>query len=115
MAIGGGQLQILGAGEAVWERARGAAPAKQSSTPKERTPRQARGRSASTLRHLLAAAEERLASVQIERDELAAALEAASDHTEMAEIGTRLTASESELAAAEEEWLELASEAEDQD
>jgi ATP-binding cassette subfamily F protein uup len=70
-------------------------------------------RSPSTLRHLLKETDKELAKLTRRRDELAAGLASAGgDHEALARVGTELAEVEAALAAAEERWLELASEAE---
>ncbi len=74
-----------------------------------------RGRSPSTLRHELRAAERRLAGMQEQHAEVSAALEAVAaggDHGELVRLADRLATLDPELAAAEEEWLAVAAEVE---
>jgi len=72
------------------------------------------GRSVSTIRHELRAAERRLTELTAVRDALVADLAAAgSDHVALAEVGGRLGEAEASVAEAEERWLELAAEAEE--
>ncbi len=86
--------------------------------PKPRAPRPQRasssGRSPSTLRHQLRAAERALAEVQQRHDECTEALAAVgSDHVRLADLGGVLADLEVERATAEEAWLELAAEVEE--
>lgn len=75
------------------------------SKPRRRTP--------STLRHLLRKAEKQVAQLQERQGKLEAELAAAADDpSELARIGNDLAQTQGELAAVEEEWLALASEAE---
>jgi ATP-binding cassette subfamily F protein uup len=86
----------------------------QSSRPSTR--RSSSGRSPSTLRHQLRAAERVLAEVQQRHDDCAgelAAAGAANDHVRLAELGAQLAALEVERDGAEEAWLELAAEVEE--
>ena len=72
------------------------------------------GRSVSTIRHELRAAERQVAALSAERDSLAAELGAAgADHVALAEVGQRLSTVEEALLEAEETWLRLATEAEE--
>jgi ATP-binding cassette subfamily F protein uup len=110
-------------GYAAWEAARRSARTSQrpagrsSSTPRPRTDRDTGGgskRSQSTLRFLMKEAEKSMRTLERRRDELAAELTTTSptDHRRIAEISTDLAAVEADLSQAEEQWLELASEAE---
>jgi ABC transport system ATP-binding/permease protein len=113
VAIVDGQVQMLGAGEAVWEYARTTATPKAATSGRPKPARSAAsGRSASTLRHLIAQVEKELSAAQAERDRLSEQLASTSDHVELAELGTKLSAAEAALAETEERWLELADEAE---
>jgi ATP-binding cassette subfamily F protein uup len=74
------------------------------------------GRSPSTIRHELKQAEKSLAASQRRHSQLSdelAELAASGDHVRMAELGTALASAAQEMDAAEERWLELASEAEE--
>ncbi len=72
------------------------------------------GRSVSTIRHELRAAERQVKALGVERDGLMAELGAAgADHVALAAVGQRLSAVEAVLAEAEETWLRLATEAEE--
>ncbi|MHB1137445.1 MAG: ABC transporter C-terminal domain-containing protein, partial [Microthrixaceae bacterium] len=76
----------------------------------------ASGRSPSTIRHELKAAEKALAATQRRHAELStrlAELGSSGDHVRMAELGTELADVAAEMDAAEERWLELATEAEE--
>ncbi len=70
------------------------------------------GPSPSTLRRRLAAAERDLTAATTRRDELAAAVQAATDHGELAHLTTELAAADAAVATAEERWLESAAETE---
>jgi hypothetical protein len=88
--------------------------AERDSAPAPATRRATSGRSPSTLRHHLRAAERALAEVQQRHDACAAAMaEQSSDHVRLAELGAELAELELERAAAEEAWLELAAEVEE--
>jgi ATP-binding cassette subfamily F protein uup len=79
-------------------------------------PRASSGRSPSTLRHQLRAAERALADVQEQHDRCSRELVeagAANDHVRLAELGARLTELGTARDAAEEAWLELAAEVEE--
>ena len=70
-------------------------------------------RSASTLRHLLREAEKDITRLTRRRERLTEDLvENATDHVALTRLGAELATVEGELAATEERWLELASEAE---
>ncbi|WCO65980.1 ABC-F family ATP-binding cassette domain-containing protein [Iamia majanohamensis] len=115
----------LPGGYAAWEegrrsgrtqgRAGSAAPRADRSAPAPRT----RGAAAPPSRRppghlhkLLKEAEGAVRRLERRRDELTGALAAGTaDHTAMAEMGRDLAATEAELAAAEDTWLELAEEA----
>jgi ATP-binding cassette subfamily F protein uup len=71
------------------------------------------GRSASTLRRLLAGVERELEALTRRQDEVAAALTAAgADHEALAEAGRAAAAVDAAVADAERRWLELAEESE---
>jgi ATP-binding cassette subfamily F protein uup len=104
-----------------WEtarRARSAGPRPSTGgagTSRATRPRRDRsGRSPSTLRFLMKESEKSMRALEKRRAELTADLAATppTDHRRMAELGTDLAKVEAELSAAEEEWLELATEAE---
>jgi len=72
-----------------------------------------KGRSHSTLRHLMKDAEKQIAKLSKRRDRLHGELvEAGTDHVELARIGTEEAAVSEELAEVEDRWMELAEEAE---
>ena len=74
------------------------------------------GRSPSTLRHQLREAERTVADLSERRDATAVELgsvDAAIEHRRLGELGEQLARLEQALAAAEEHWLELASEVEE--
>ncbi|MBK6857121.1 MAG: ABC-F family ATP-binding cassette domain-containing protein [Microthrixaceae bacterium] len=72
------------------------------------------GRSASTLRFLTKDVEKRMRTLEKQHQALAAEMASVdpSDHHGLADIGGRLAVVDGELAAAEDEWLALAEEAE---
>ena len=118
VAIGDSGLTVIPPGDSVWEHA-SSQPRRATAAPKgtraptqERIDGAAKRRSPSTLRHLLQRAEGDLERAQQARDGLAQELAGEHDHEALAELGIRLAAAEDELAAAEESWLTLASEAE---
>ncbi len=78
------------------------------------TPSRSGARSPSTLRRLLGQAERAVAQALSARDAVAARLAAASDHQELARLGHDLADAQAAVDAAEEAWLELATEAEGQ-
>jgi ATP-binding cassette subfamily F protein uup len=89
-----------------------------ASTANDRSARRERrapsGRSPSTLRHQLRAAERTLAEVQQRHDDCTTALAGAgSDHVRLSELSAQLAELEVERATAEEAWLELAAEVEE--
>jgi hypothetical protein len=70
------------------------------------------GRSPSTLRRLLGQAERALAEAQDRHDGLVAELAGAgTDHARLAALGEELVAAGNAMAVAEDRWLELATEA----
>ena len=74
----------------------------------------AKVRSPSTLRHRFRAVEREQATLQARHDELNAELVASSaDHVRLAELAVELQSVDAELSSIEEEWLELAAEAEE--
>ena len=75
-------------------------------------PKQAGGRSPSTVRRQLGQAERELAAASERRDAVAAEMANAVDHREMGAIGERLARAQEAVDAAEEAWLALADEAE---
>ncbi len=105
----GRKLADTGSGRAP---ARSAPERDRAGAPASRRPTS--GRSPSTLRHHLRAAERTLAEVQQRHDACAAAMaEQSGDHVRLAELGAELAELELERAAAEEAWLELAAEVEE--
>jgi ATP-binding cassette subfamily F protein uup len=94
----------------------GEAPAKERSNGSSRPSAPASsGRSPSTLRNLLKAAEKELAKVDRERatiEEQVAAAATASDHVELARLGALLSDVQARQAEIEERWLELGTELE---
>ncbi len=75
--------------------------------------RSSKGRSASTLGHLIRETEKAIAKLDRQRSTLQDDLAAAgADHVRLAEIGVTLAAVEAELAETEERWLELSEERE---
>ncbi|MEO7556867.1 MAG: ABC-F family ATP-binding cassette domain-containing protein [Acidimicrobiales bacterium] len=72
-------------------------------------PAAAAGRSESTVRHQLKAAERDLRKLERRRDELTAALaESVDDHGELARVGAELATVEAAVAEVEDRWLSLA-------
>jgi hypothetical protein len=71
------------------------------------------GPSASTIGYRMREAEKTVSRLERQRDKLAARLGEATDHQEMARVGAELAEVQGELDAAEELWLELASQAEE--
>ena len=69
-------------------------------------------RSQSTIRHLVRTAERQMATLSERREQLVGEL-STDDHRRLAEVGEQLSAVDAELAAAEEQWMALAAEAED--
>jgi ABC transport system ATP-binding/permease protein len=82
----------------------------QSDSPTTKSP--AKRRSPSTVRRQLGEAERALSDAVANRDQLAAALESATSHVELASLGERLAAAQDAVTAAEDAWLTLAAEAE---
>ncbi len=90
-----------------------AGASRSGSSVAQRPSRAPSGRSPSTLRHLLRAAERELAELQQRHDECTAELaEAGTDHVRLAELGEQLAELDAARSAAEEAWLELADEVE---
>ncbi|MFN8051491.1 MAG: ABC-F family ATP-binding cassette domain-containing protein [Acidimicrobiales bacterium] len=90
-----------------------AAPKRATSDALDATPREKLA-SPSTVRHRFRAVERRQHELAEERDRLTAELaEAVSDHVRLAAIAERMSETEAELAAIEEEWLDLAGQAEE--
>jgi ATP-binding cassette subfamily F protein uup len=129
---GGGTATEVAGGYAAWEAARrarrggpasgsagtgrpGAGPATPAATDTSAPAPSARpaGRSASTLRRLLAGVERELEGLTRRQEEVAAALTAAgADHEALAEAGRAAAALDAAVADAERRWLELAEESE---
>src|SRR4029079_956590 len=70
-------------------------------------------RSPSTLRRQLGQAERDLAAATSARDDLATRMSATNAHWELSELAEQLAAAQARVAAMEEAWLALATEAED--
>lgn len=70
------------------------------------------GRSSSTLSRLMRDAEKTLAKLDKRRATLSEELVSTTDHEVLADLGRQLAVVEAELAAIEEQWMELAEEAE---
>jgi ABC transport system ATP-binding/permease protein len=90
-------------------------PAMTPSRPRQPAPMAAGAlptRSPSTIRRQLGQAERSLAAASEVRDGLNAQLAAATEHMEMARLGGELTRAQAAMDAAEEVWLDLATEAE---
>jgi ABC transport system ATP-binding/permease protein len=84
----------------------GAAPA-----PKRQRPKPAAGRSRSTVRRELTAAERDLARIDDRHDRLTGEVQAAgNDHEALARLGAELAALDEERRVAEDRWLELSEE-----
>jgi len=92
-------------------------PRSADAAPKPTVPASVDGaklRSPSTLRHRFRAVERVQEELRERHDRLHADLvEAAAEHTRLAELAVELQSVDAELAAVEEEWLELATEAEE--
>ena len=123
LLLDGGTVGRAPGGFAAWDRARRARTStpptpRPSSTPSSKpkptaTTADTKRRSPSTLHRLVKQAEREVADLERRRDALHAALvDAGGDHVELARLGTELTAVVDALAAAEEQWLTLAEEAE---
>ncbi len=94
----------------------GPAPPTRSGEPSEqrRPPRKSSGRSPSTLRHHLRAAERDLTELGELVGECGAAMrDSVNDHVRLAELGDHLAVLETRRSEAEERWLELAAEVEE--
>jgi ATP-binding cassette subfamily F protein uup len=114
---GHGSIGRVPGGYAAWEATwRHTTPPKAkpaTARPSTPAPEKAPRRSPSTLHRLMREAEKAVAAAERARNRLAAELEAAgTDRHELARLGTALADAERELAAREEEWLNLAGEAE---
>jgi ABC transport system ATP-binding/permease protein len=80
---------------------------------REGSKRVSKGRSASTLRHRLKAAQTELTRLERRRDDLEKEVaEVGDDHAALARLGEQLSGVQAEVAEAEERWLVLAEEAE---
>jgi ATP-binding cassette subfamily F protein uup len=111
-------------GYAAWEMARQSALTTRRSRAGSSPPTRSSGatrdagggstRSQSTLRFLMKESEKAMRAIEQRRDELAADLARTDpvDHRRMVELSTELASVEADLSVAEEQWLELASEAE---
>ncbi len=119
-----GQVAEVGGGISTWIAEASAAPATGSGSPaaadkrlaaaavSHRPGRSAGRRSATTIGFELRQLDKEMARLARDRDRLAAELEVAVDHRELARIGEELVAAQVRLDAAEERWLTLAEEAE---
>jgi ATP-binding cassette subfamily F protein uup len=72
----------------------------------------AAGRSPSTVRRDLGQAERNVATAIAARDKLEAEMASTNAHWELSKLGEQLAAAQAKVAAAEEQWLALAAEAE---
>ena len=122
---GRGGMRPVRGGVAGWLAERAAqAPASRTAAPStapvgraapqatRATPARTSSRSPSTLRRMLSQAERALATTTQRRDALNESLAAAADHVSMARLGSELADAQAAMDAAEEAWLDLASEAE---
>ena len=116
-----GTCRFVGSGEQVWATARegrrrrpgggGTGSKDGSGRPGDHRPRR---RSPSTLRRLIAAAEEEMSSISARRDELISEMARPGlDHGTLASLGRELDDVDAELTRVEESWLALAVEAEE--
>ena len=116
-----GTCRFVGSGEQVWATARegrrrrpgggGTGSKDGSGRPGDHRPRR---RSPSTLRRLIAAAEEEMSSISARRDELISEMSRPGlDHGTLASLGRELDDVDAELTRVEESWLALAAEAEE--
>ncbi|HEC10964.1 MAG TPA: ABC transporter ATP-binding protein [Acidimicrobiales bacterium] len=116
-----GTCRFVGSGEQVWATARegrrrrpgggGTGSKDGSGKPGDHRPRR---RSPSTLRRLIAAAEEEMSSISARRDELISEMSRPGlDHGTLASLGRELDDVDAELTRVEESWLALAVEAEE--
>jgi ATP-binding cassette subfamily F protein uup len=107
-------------GYEAWDRDRGrmtsgnSPAARTRSAEASREVPAAKPRSKSTLRHSVRQLDKRIETLTAERDQVAAALAGAggADHQQLAELGLRLEVLNTDVAAAEDEWLELSTELE---
>lgn len=114
----GGVVRRVPGGVAGWLAARSQASTPRRSTPSaepgapDTTRRERRDRSSgpspSTIGRRLRDTEQEMAKVQRRRDTLAGTLASATDHDELARIGSELAEVQTELDTLEERWLELA-------
>ena len=113
---GRGGVRWVRGGVAAWLAERSAAPVAAAPPPVAAKPRApskpAAGRSPSTVRRQLARAERDLSEATAARDEIAAKMAATNAHWELSDLGRQLTEAQTQVAAAEEAWLTLASAAE---
>jgi ATP-binding cassette subfamily F protein uup len=92
---------------------RGSVATKASRGPEPKKERPTGGRSHSTIRHDLKAAEKQMARLQKQRDQLDVDLAAAgTDHVRLGEVGEAIAACDQDLVETEERWLELSEELE---
>jgi len=119
LVIDGGRAQRWPGGYEQWLRDRRTtgtrgSVASSETAPKEREREQpAAGRSHSTIRHELKAAEKAMSKLQKRRDALDVELaEAGSDHVQLARTGESIAACDAEISDTEERWLELSEELE---
>jgi ATP-binding cassette subfamily F protein uup len=119
VAIEGERAALVPGGYQGWLDRRSGPVSRQPRMPSpEATPVASAGpkrRSPSTLSRLLRDAERELHRASSKRDKLATALSALAsdiDHQQLAKAGTELAEAEAQVSAAEEKWLEIASEAE---
>lgn len=63
------------------------------------------------MRHLIRTAERQIATLSERREQLVTEL-ATDDHRRLAEVGEQLSTVDAELAVTEEQWMDLAAEAE---
>jgi len=120
---GHGGMRWIRGGVAAWlaERTAASAPAPNFVTPKPpsgtaatKLPTAGSGRrSPSTLRRQLGQAERDLAAAISARDQLATQMTATNAHWELSELAEQLAAAQATVAAMEDAWLALATEAED--
>jgi ATP-binding cassette subfamily F protein uup len=120
VAIEDGTVKGIRGGVAGWLAARGAAAASGAPAPVSARPapapvvrRGASGPSPSTLRRKLAEVQRTLDAALARSERLSAQISAAVDHVELGRLSEELAAAGREVAAAEEEWLALATAAEE--
>jgi len=119
LVIDNGRAQRWPGGYEQWlkdRRTHGTRGSVASSTSVERAPKQERpatGRSHSTIRHELKAAEKLLAKLQKQRDQLDTDLaDAGTDHVHLGAVGEAIAGCDAELSQVEERWLQLSEELE---